>query len=628
MKVLVTNLIIALTYAVNVINAAHFKVICAPFDHGGSGVNINIDGKTYPMESYNNDILYEYVYDGTPSNYYYEIAEVPDQSEIKLFGGNQRTWDPSATTTLYEVYGRQVTLGDDMIKTIPRIYKPLEGYDKFSQLFQEGELNVINVHMSDANYNELLSIATRKNIDLVNYIIEFELYTPYERYHFTNATISLSGQGSVNKNKKPFKIDLSPNEEDTSNSEIFKRKEFKLRNLYFDKTFIRNKLASDVAESLGLPVTQNSLCRLYINNKSYGLYELSDMYKKKFVKRFFNPPVDSEQKTIFGTLYKAVSSWACDHNFPAYLYPESDENMRNLYECIVEPSAGYDTHQDVNAFIKWLGELPDNASIQQIEEKLDLDMLLKDAVLEYTICHWDGFLGNGNNYFIYAEPNNGKYHVFSYDFDLTFGVYCDDYIKLGDFDTYVTSHDLDQSKEYNCQPPKVPQLYTKILKNPEVKKLLDDYIKEIVGKLMNSKALEKRIDYLYNFYKTDMYWDFFCRNNIIKTQFFEKPSSDELEPLTNNLIETEYNDESSRKVFKGFITQWIGGIANTYGVNLPQEPIIEGDYGSVGGKMMTLGSSDDGDKKDEKSSSAILSSNYSMSLLYTIVCIILVWIMD
>jgi len=47
------------------------------------------------------------------------------------------------------------------------------------------------------------------------------------------------------------------------------------------------------------------------------------------------------------------------------------------------------------------------------------------------------FLGNGNNYFIYAEPNNGKYHVFSYDFDLTFGVYCDDYIKLVNIYIYL-----------------------------------------------------------------------------------------------------------------------------------------------------------------------------------------------
>jgi len=129
------------------------------------------------MKSINNDILYEYEYDGTPTNYYYEIAGVAEQSEIKLFGGKPRNWDPSATTTLYEVFGRPVTLGDDMIETIPRIAEPLKGYEKFSQLFQEGELNVINVHMSDTDYKELISTTDSDMAVNVNDIIEFELYT-------------------------------------------------------------------------------------------------------------------------------------------------------------------------------------------------------------------------------------------------------------------------------------------------------------------------------------------------------------------------------------------------------------------------------------------------------------------
>jgi len=126
------------------------------------------------MQSYNNDILYEYVFEGTPSKYYYEIAGVPQQSESVLFGGATRTWDPNSTTTLYEVYGRLMTLGDDIIQTLPRIAEPLEGYDKFSSLFQEGVLPVVNVHMSDANYNHLISIT--QNTEL-NFKIEFDLFT-------------------------------------------------------------------------------------------------------------------------------------------------------------------------------------------------------------------------------------------------------------------------------------------------------------------------------------------------------------------------------------------------------------------------------------------------------------------
>ena len=145
--------------------------------------------------------------------------------------------------------------------------------------------------------NFIIIIIVILNILIIN------TYRPYEKYHFTNATLSFSGQGSVNQEKKPYKFDLSGNEEDKANSEIFNRKEFKLRSLRFDESYMKNKLIMDMAESLALPLTQTAACRLYVNNKSFGLYELSDMYKKKFVRRFFNPPKISEEY-VYGSLYK------------------------------------------------------------------------------------------------------------------------------------------------------------------------------------------------------------------------------------------------------------------------------------------------------------------------------------
>jgi len=58
-----------------------------------------------------------------------------------------------------------------------------------------------------------------------------------------------------------------------------------------------------MAESLGLPISQSAPCRLYINNVSYGLYEIADMYKKKFVRRFFNTEQDADGY-VYGSLYK------------------------------------------------------------------------------------------------------------------------------------------------------------------------------------------------------------------------------------------------------------------------------------------------------------------------------------
>jgi len=359
---------IVLTYIVNTCYGAYFKVICSPNDYGGTGVSVNIDGTSYPMTSANNDILYEYTFDGTPNQYYYEVTGAVSQNELAIFG-TPRTWDPQSTTTFYEIYGRPKTIGDDIIATIPRLYEPLEGYDKFSQLFQEGEMPVISVHISDADYAQLTSLVKKQKIE---YTMEFDLITPYERHHFTNATLSFSGQGSVNQEKKPYKFDLSGNEEDKLNSEIYSRKEFKLRSLRFDEAYMKNKIVMDLAESLALPMTQTALCRLYVNNKSFGLYELSDMYKKKFVRRFFNPPKNSDDY-IYGSLYKGVSQQNNEGKpIPAYFYPDIDgTTLSSLYENIVA-SDPENPEADIQKFITWINALPNNASKEEIEKSLIL----------------------------------------------------------------------------------------------------------------------------------------------------------------------------------------------------------------------------------------------------------------
>jgi len=163
---------LVLTYIVNISNAVNFKVICAPFDYGGTGVSVNIDGTSYPMTSANNDIYFEYNFNGTPKNYYYEITGTA-LNELSLIE-TPRAWDSQSDTTLNEVYGRKYTIGDSIIQTIPRLYEKLEGYDKYSLLFQEGEVPVINVHLNPMDYAELIGLTDDNK---KKYTIEFELYT-------------------------------------------------------------------------------------------------------------------------------------------------------------------------------------------------------------------------------------------------------------------------------------------------------------------------------------------------------------------------------------------------------------------------------------------------------------------
>jgi len=620
MEAYILSLLLVLAYIVNTASAAHFRVICAPYDYGGSGVTVNIDGTAYEMKSENNDILYEYIYEGTPTNYYYSVTGAQSQDELTLFG-SPRTWDSKSSTTLFEVFGRRYTVGDEFLKTIPRLYPPLEGYEKYSLLFQEGEIPVINIHMNPSDYSHLVSMTRNENLDIK---IDFDFYTPYEKLTYTGASLSLSGQGSRNQEKKPYKIDLEKKDETGSNktnSKIFGRKEFKLRSIRYDPSAIKNKFAGDIAESLGLPIAQSAPCRLYINNKSYGLYEIADLYKKKFVKRFFNPEKLANGDYNYGSLYKGVSG-----DYPALFYSDvGNSSFKDLYESIVEPTDGYDPHEDVLNMIKWAESISPTASKAEIEKQFDIDMFMKYAIIEYLICQWDGYLYNGNNFLTYIEPHNGKYHFFSYDFDLTFGKWCE--AKTGTFDDFITHTQDTHHQKYgpNGEPRRDPLLYTKVIQNPNIKPEFEKLIKDISANLFNMNALGPRIDYFYKFLKDDLYWDIFCYN-IIETRKFEGTGGQNLP--TYKEVEAQFSDNADEENFKSYLNFKTKNVAQAYGVT---EAKADNRYGTVGGKIVNIKNDDDDDTGSNLTSSDSNSNcitKYAFSSVIALISILLIWIMN
>ncbi|ORX70411.1 coth-domain-containing protein [Anaeromyces robustus] len=592
--------LLVLIYTINAKASVEFKVICTPHEYGGeNGMSVNIDGKSYPMKSKDDDILYEYTYDGgEPTKYYYEIAGT-EQNELSLIDNEPRTWEKGKTSTLYEIYGRKYTVGDSILKTIPRLYEPLAGYDKFSELFQEAEVPVIHIHMTPEIYNEYISLTSNTE---PRYTVSFDYYTPEKLYQFTNVTFKLSGQGSTKYDKKPLKIDLSKGDTDKSNTEIFKREEFKLRCLRIDESYVRSKMSIDIAESLGLPVIQSSFARLYINNKSFGFYEVADLYKKKFVKRFFNV-----EKPDLGNLYKGSSG-----DGPAFLYPGEDH-----YEVIVTNNET-DPKGDLHDLMNWLVELPDNATKEQIEEKLELDTALKYLLLEMLICHWDGYLGNGNNFWIYSEPKKGKFHFISGDFDSTLGKWCrateydiDEYITLGP-----------EGKTYS----KEPLLYTKLIKNPEIRPLFEELLKNVVGNLFNIEALGPRLKYFYEFLKQDMYWDAQCLdpNSSFHIPTHDFKGNDDRERATPEKIDEHFSDTATNP--EDSVTAYIklrsAALQTKYGI---PELKANGKYGTVGGRIVKKNKKGDttegGDGMNLKSSDGFITK--PSILMITIITILI-----
>ena len=54
-------------------------------------------------------------------------------------------------------------------------------------------------------------------------------------------------------------------------------------------------------------------------------------------------------------------------------------------------------------------------------ERFDLDAFVRFWAVESLVWHRDGYSGNANNFFIYADPSDGgRFHIFPWGADGTF----------------------------------------------------------------------------------------------------------------------------------------------------------------------------------------------------------------
>jgi len=118
-----------------------------------------------------------------------------------------------------------------------------------------------------------------------------------------------------------------------------------------------------------------------------------------------------------------------------------------------------------------------------------------------------------------------------------------------------------------------------------------------------------------------MYWDIFSYD-IFETKAFK--GGNEQRP-TYQMIENQFTDTSSyTQSLTTFVKEWSQMVGQLYGATVFQ---ANGEYGTVGGKLMTLGkaSDDSGKAQVETQNSGASHNSFTFALLF-VINIILFWI--
>jgi spore coat protein CotH len=271
------------------------------------------------------------------------------------------------------------------------------------------------------------------------------------------------GAGSRNEEKPGLKVDFNKY---VTNQEFHGYKSLVLDNLVQDQSLLRERLAYDVFERMGIAAPQNAHCRLTVNDEYWGVYGIVEAVSKPFLKA----RIGEES----GTLYDY--EWVDNYYFtvrgggeraayvPAPFEPQTNENK--LDDGLAE-------------FVRAINDTAGGASFATaMAGWLDVDRFLTHIAVENALAETDGVLGYAgmNNFYLYQYGGQKRFVFIPWDKDTSFS---------------NPSFPILSRVEENV-------LSRKLLSDAAQKQRYQELVKKTVNDVLNSAVLGARLEAAYS----------------------------------------------------------------------------------------------------------------------------------
>jgi len=174
-----------------------------------------------------------------------------------------------------------------------------------------------------------------------------------------------------------------------------------LNNMVQDPDFARERLAYHLYREAGVPAPRCASARLIVNGQPWGLYANVETLDDEFVEDRYGKPI--------GNLYDTSN----DHYF-VELKPDNLSLFQR--ETMGEPADGSDLPQLLQVMAG-----PEATFLEDDAKVADLDEWLLVAGVQAVLADWDGFFASTNNFELYRPPARGRFVLFPWGEDQSFG---------------------------------------------------------------------------------------------------------------------------------------------------------------------------------------------------------------
>ena len=168
-----------------------------------------------------------------------------------------------------------------------------------------------------------------------------------------------------------------------------------LNNNKQDTSLMSQFMGYALFNAIGSPAPRCAYAKVTVNGESLGIYSHVETVRKPLLKRAFG---NSNGPLYEGTVVDFYEGW--ENSFE---YKRGDDTRGRAH---------------INALIDLLAD--SKATEADIGELIDLESFYKFWAAEGVVGFWDGYSGNKNNFFVYLNPEDSKFHFTPWGMDSIF----------------------------------------------------------------------------------------------------------------------------------------------------------------------------------------------------------------
>lgn len=328
--------------------------------------------------------------------------------------------------------------------------------------------------------NQVTSIYISIHPDsLADMLLEENLYSDHEypaTFTFTSENYSetienigfrLRGNTSREAAKKSFKVSFNT----FQNIQWQGLEKLNLNAYHNDPSLMRAKLCWDMYREAGLPGSRTSYTKLFINEEFRGIYLNTEHIDEEFTKNTIDEQGD-------GNLYKCL--YPADLNYLGNNQNDYKEEFfgRRIYELKI--NEWQDDYSDLAQLISRLHFSTDENFYCEIKEIFDIETYVKYAALEILQGHWDGYIFNKNNFYLYHNEMTNQLIWMPYDLDNTLGI-----------DWFGETWSNKNPYQFNNQSR---ILYERMLDNDFLRNLFSQYLSSYLDQFFSEQWYASKIE--------------------------------------------------------------------------------------------------------------------------------------